>query len=464
MLGAGGARYVPEYKDLLVIRTIVEPDANGQAHTQRIPNLVGVPPIRLIITSTISKEPRMRLDRTLLCVMCAVVSASPCYAERRNDDGTGTRDDSLWSETESRDSSRSGKSKCGISQSNGKIRIDSKKGKGGSAAYQSAWEVDWTDSFVMEFEHELKSSRPSKTSQSATSGMALGFGTFNAASGWTDGVNLVVTQTKTERTLIASVRVAGLVVQTDTETLGSGPHEFKLVWTSFGGAVSLDVQMDGSTTTLVSLTGLETYFAGHEAEGMGVSLFGTSVGNFKFEASFDDVSFSGDDYTDDDSDDSGFNDDDGPDDADEDGDSSSDDAAEGADFNAALVAIVAESDLPILEAEADSQSGVSVVKALQWDANTSEFVQVVADANTGEILSNRRWTPTTSQSREYADAISVIDLIVMSATDAVSQALASYPGETVHAIELEEESGAPMWQIELVTASGGEREIRISAD
>jgi hypothetical protein len=406
----------------------------------------------------------MRLDRTLLCVVCAVISANPCYAERRNDDGTGTRDDSLWSETESRDSSKSGKSKCGISQSNGKIRIDSKKGKGGSAAYQSAWEVDWTDSFVMEFEHELKSSRPSKTSQSATSGMALGFGTFNAASGWTDGVNLVVTRTKTERILTASVRVAGLVVQTDTETLGSGAHDFKLVWTSFGGAVSLDVQMDGSTTTLVSLTGLETYFAGHEAEGMGVSLFGTSVGNFKFEASFDDVSFSGDDYTDDDSDDSGFNDDDGADDADEDGDRDGDDSADAASFNAALDAIVSARDLPILEAEAedDSQSGVSGVKALQWNATDDTLVEVFANAE--GVVRTRSWTPTAGQRDKYEDSISVIGLVEMSATDAVSQAIASNPGSSVHAIELEEENERPMWQVELVTASGLELEVRIWAD
>lgn len=171
----------------------------------------------------------MRLDRTLLCVVCAVVSASPCYAERRNDDGTGTRDDSLWSEIESQTYSGSGKSKCGISESAGKIRIDSKKGKGGSAAYQSTWDVDWTDSFVMEFEHELKSGRPRKTAQSATSGMALGFGTFNAAIGWTDGVNLVVMQTKYARTLTASVRVAGVVVDSATANLATGAHDFKLV-------------------------------------------------------------------------------------------------------------------------------------------------------------------------------------------------------------------------------------------
>jgi uncharacterized membrane protein YkoI len=404
----------------------------------------------------------MRLDRALLSVLCAVVSASPCYAERRNDDGTGTRDDSLWSETESRDSSRSGKSKCGISESAGKIRIDSKKGKGGSAAYQSTWDVDWTDSFVMEFEHELKSGRPSKTSQSATSGIALGFGEFNPASGFPDGVNVVVSRTKTARTVTASVRVAGVQVDSQPATLATGAHDFKLVWTSFGGAVSLDVQLDGSTTPLVSLTGLETRFAGHEAEGMGVSLFGTSAGNFKFEASFDDVSFSGDDYND--SDDSSFDDDDGSDDADEDGDRDGDDSAGAATFNSALDAIIAYSNLPLLEAESDVESGILVVKALQWNATNDKLVEVVANANTGAILSTRTWTPTVGQQDKYEDSISVIGLVEMSATLAVSQAVASNPGSTVHAVELEEESGRPMWQVELVSASGLELEVRIWAD
>jgi uncharacterized membrane protein YkoI len=404
----------------------------------------------------------MRLDRTLLSVLCAVVSASPCYAERRNDDGTGTRDDSLWSETESRDSSRSGKSKCGISESAGKIRIDSKKGKGGSAAYQSTWDVDWTDSFVMEFEHELKSGRPSKTSQSATSGIALGFGEFNPASGFPDGVNVVVSRTKTARTVTASVRVAGVQVDSQPATLATGAHDFKLVWTSFGGAVSLDVQLDGSTTPLVSLTGLETRFAGHEAEGMGVSLFGTSAGNFKFEASFDDVSFSGDDYND--SDDSSFDDDDGSDDADEDGDRDGDDSAGAATFNSALDDIIAYSNLPLLEAESDVESGILVVKALQWNATDDKLVEVVANATTGAIVGTpRSWTPTASQRDKYEDSISVINLVVLSAQDAVLQALVSNPGATVHAIELEEESGRPQWQVELVTASG-ELEVRIWAD
>ena len=405
----------------------------------------------------------MRLNRSLLCVVCAVVTSTSSFAERRHDDGAdGVRDDSLWSETESRDSSRSGKSKCGISESAGKIRIDSKKGKGGAAAYKSAWEVDWTDSFVFEFEHELKSGRPSKTTQSAISGLALGFGTFSAETGWTDGVNLSVTRTKTERVLVASVRVGGVEVDSESANLAIGAHDFKLVWTSFGGAVSFAVQVDGSTTPLLTVSGLETRFAGHEAEGMGVSLFGTSTGNFKFEASFDDVSFSGDDH--DDVDDDGFDDDDGDDDADEDGDSEGEDSADAASFNAALDAITAASNLPYLEAETDFEAGVAVVKALQWNAVDGKLVLVVANSSTGAILSSRTWTPTADQLRKYEDEIAVLGDVVVSATDAVTQSLSAYPGATVHSVELDEEEGAPEWKVEFVTSAGVEREASISAD
>ncbi len=405
----------------------------------------------------------MRLNPTLLSMLCAVVLVSPCYAERRQDDANnGTRDDSLWSETESQTISGSDKYKCGISENAGKIRIDSKKGKGGFAAYKSAWIVDWTDSFVIEFEHELKSSRPTKTSQSATSGLALGFGTFDAASGWRDGVNVVVSRTRSARTVTATVRVGGVQVDSQTVNLATGAHDFKLVWTSFGGAVSMAVQLDGSTSPLLTLSGLESRFAARTAQGMGVSMFGTSAGNFKFEASFDDFSFSGDDYND--SDDSDFDDDDGDDDADEDGDNGGDDSTAAADFNAALDAIFVASNLPLLEAETDFQSGVSVVKALQWNAANGKLVQVVVNTYTGAILRNSASIPTAAQINKYEDSISVIGSIQLSATAAVSQALVSYPGATVHAIELEEEEGSPQWQVELVDASGFELEVRIWAN
>jgi len=260
-------------------------------------------------------------------VAVALLFAMPTSADRRHDDGAdGVRNSSMWTETESRNSSRSGKSLTGISESKGKIRIDGKKGKGGSAAYVSTWQVDWTDGFVLEFEHELSCSRPKKIDQSATSGLAMGFGAFDAAAGWADGINVAVVRTKTGRTLQVSVRSAGVAVDSQSVQLDSGAHDLTIVWTSVAGAISMDVVADGSATPLVTVDGIETWFAGHEAEGMGISLFGTSSGKFKFESTFDDVSFSGDDY--DDSDDAGYDDDDGADDADEDGSDDSNDSDE----------------------------------------------------------------------------------------------------------------------------------------
>lgn len=258
-------------------------------------------------------------------VAVACLFAVPSFADRRHDDGAdGVRDSSLWSETESRNSSREGRSLTGISESKGKIRIDGKKGKGGSAAYVSAWEVDWTDGFVLEFEHELSCGRPKSIDQSAKSGLAMGFGAFDAAAGWTDGINVAVVRTSAGRSLRVSVRIDGAEVDSASVQLDSGAHDLYIAWTSVAGAVSMDVLADGSATPLLSLDGIETWFAGHEAEGMGISLFGTSSAKFKFESTFDDVSFSGDDF--DDVDDSGYDDDDGADDDDEDGSDDSDDS------------------------------------------------------------------------------------------------------------------------------------------
>lgn len=256
-------------------------------------------------------------------VAVACLFTMPSFADRRHDDGAdGVRNSSMWSQTQSRNSSREGKSLTGISESKGKIRIDGKKGKGGSAAYVSAWEVDWTDGFVLEFEHELACVKPKSVAQSATSGLAMGFGTFDAAAGWTDGINVNVVRSTAGRSLQVSVRIGGVAVDSQSVQLDSGAHDLSIVWTSVAGAVSMDVMADGSSTPLVSVDGIETWFAGHEAEGMGISLFGTSSGKFKFESTFDNVSFSGDDYND--SDDAGYDDDDGADDADEDGSGDSD--------------------------------------------------------------------------------------------------------------------------------------------
>ena len=263
-------------------------------------------------------------------VAVACLFTMPSFADRRHDDGAdGVRNSSMWSQTQSRSNSREGKSLTGISESKGKIRIDGKKGKGGSAAYVSAWEVDWTDGFVLEFEHELACGKPKSVAQSATSGLAMGFGTFDAAAGWMDGINVNVVRGTAGRSLQVSVRIGGVAVDSQSVQLDSGAHDLSIVWTSVAGAISMDVMADGYATPLVSVDGIETWFAGHEAEGMGISLFGTSSGKFKFESTFDNVSFSGDDYND--SDDAGYDDDDGADDADEDGSDDADDSEDDSD-------------------------------------------------------------------------------------------------------------------------------------
>ena len=404
----------------------------------------------------------MLIRPSIVAVIAVAAFAPDALAERRRDDSSSnSRDDSMWSETESRDSSRNGRNKCGIEQKNGKIRVKS-NGKGGSAAYVSEWTADWTDSFVFEFEHLLSSSRPGKSSQSATSGVAFGFGTFNAASGWTDGINVAVVRTKTVRQLQATVRVGGAVVQTVTGSIGTGAHDLRLVWTSFGGEVSMSVYADGRGTPVLTVAGLEERFAGHEAEGMGVSLFGTSTGNFKFDATFDDVLFSGDDFDDDD--DSGYDDDDGADDADEDGDDEAEESADAAAFAAALAAADAESALPSIEAEVDDAAGVAVLRVLKWDAAGADFTMVTVRLSDATVIGSTTWVPTARQLEEYQESIDALDTATVTLGDAVAQALAANPGATFHEAELEDEDGGVVWKIELLSAAGAEIEVEIAAD
>ncbi len=403
------------------------------------------------------------LIRSLVVAVLAIAAFSPdALAERRRDDSSSnSRDDSLWSETESRDSSRTGRNKCGIEQKSGKIRIKS-NGKGGSAAYVSEWTADWTDSFVFEFEHLLASSQPGKSTQSATSGIALGFGTFNAASGWTDGINVAVVRTKTTRQLQATVRVGGAVVQTVTGSIGTGAHDLRLVWTSFGGEVSMSVFADERAAPVLTVSGLEERFAGHEADGMGISLFGTSTGNFKFDASFDNVTFSGDDF--DDADDAGYDDDDGADDADEDGDDEAEESADAAAFAAALAAADAESALPTFEAEVDDVANVAVLRTLKWDAADGEFVLVTVRLSDATVVGSTTWVPTAHQLAEYQESIDALAVATVTLGDAVAQALADNPGATFHEAELEDEGGNAVWKIELLSAAGAEIEVEIAAN
>jgi hypothetical protein len=273
---------------------------------------------------------------------------------------------------------------------------------------------------------------------------------------------VAVVRTNTVRQLQATVRVGGAVVQTVTGSIGTGAHDLRVVWTSFGGEVSMSVFADGSGTPVLTVSGLEERFAGHEADGMGISLFGTSTGNFKFDASFDGVSFSGDDF--DDADDDGYDDDDGDDDADEDGDDEAEESADAAAFAAALAAADAESALPTFEAEVDDLANVAVLRTLKWDAADGEFVLVTVRLSNATVIGSTSWVPTARQLDEYQESIDALDVATVTLGDAVAQALAANAGATFHEAELEEEEGNAVWKIELLSAAGAEIEVEVAAN
>ncbi|MFO0962749.1 MAG: hypothetical protein U0625_07550 [Phycisphaerales bacterium] len=241
-----------------------------------------------------------------------VASLSPLVpADRVSDDANdGRRDSSKWSERESSDARRTQ-----ARESGGRIRIESRRGRGGGAAFVSTVFADWTDPFYLEFEHRFSTSRVRGTAQSASGGLAMGFGTFDAASGYRDGVNVQVVHTSAGRSLEVEVRVAGVAVFTDSAALDAGAHEFHIAFTGGADAAML-VYLDGETTPTLAVDGIATYFAGFESQGMAIALFGGCTAKVKLDSSFDDFLFSGDRH--DDSDDAGYDDSDGSSDDDED--------------------------------------------------------------------------------------------------------------------------------------------------
>jgi hypothetical protein len=112
------------------------------------------------------------------------------------------------------------------------------------------------------------------------------------------------------------------------------------------------------------------------------------------------------------------------------------------------------SNLPILSVEVDFEANTTFVAVLQWRASDSKLVRVVVHAGTLAIVSNTSWTPTAAQFADYATAISVSGLATISPTTAVSQVLAANPGSQPHSVELEEESGAPKWEVTIGSTTG----------
>jgi len=380
---------------------------------------------------------------TRIAALLALASTATALADRRVDNAsTSQRNNTFWSETESGGNTPSTINKCVIEQVGGKIRINSLGGRGGSAAYRSRWVNDWTDSFTLEYEAEFRSGTPASTAQYARTGLAMGFGTFSSINGYSTGAHVQVTRTRTSRRLEIITRVDGAVVDVQSAWIAAGVHNYKLAWRSVGSTATLDVYVDGSATPLLSASGFESHFGAFTGTGMGIALFGSSAGNFKFENKFDNLRLSGDDH--DDSDDSGWDDDDGIDDDDEDGIRGNEQL--GADaliagMNAAIAANAANGDT-VLQVSAED-GGVEV---LFMESDTEvRSVRVLASGAT--IVGN----PRLADQKEL-EAIAISPLVTVSVASAINAAAAAYPTALIHEVELKDEDAGPTWKVDISVA------------
>ncbi len=432
-----------------------------------------------------------------LALLVSLVASplAPSRADDRNDDfADGSRDTSLWNETESWVNQGNKKKKCKIEEKSGEIQVNATGGKGGSAAYTSAWQVDWTDSFSIEFDHELIASKPKKASKGAISGLSIGFGTFTLSEGFTTGVSVQVVQAKSGRTVQLVAR-RGSQTRLDSATISSGDHSFTVSWVATSdGTVSVFVYRDGSANPVVSLDGIESTFAGKTGVGATAAFFGRSKGNWKFRSDFDDVAISSDDW--DDSDDSGFDDDDfdgfddddwddddddgeddgeGDDDGDDDGDDSDGDDSDddghsgnqtlpAGTFVSTLESAESADDIasPAIEAEVEDGAG-GRLDTIHWDAAAGELIFARTNATTSVTTVTGRRTPTAQDLNRYGDGIDALDSVVMSAAEAIDAAVGQYPGARVEEVELDLSGGTPIWEIDLQLVNGSERRVAVPA-
>jgi uncharacterized membrane protein YkoI len=86
------------------------------------------------------------------------------------------------------------------------------------------------------------------------------------------------------------------------------------------------------------------------------------------------------------------------------------------------------------------------------------------NASTLAIASTFAWTPSSAQLEDYEDAIAILSSVNVSPSVAITQVLASRPGWSAHAVELESEDSGPEWKVEIVSSTGQVQEIAVSAD
>ena len=395
-----------------------------------------------------------------LIAVAALAASMPALADRRNDDAnTEVRNDSMWSEKESKRTTGVAALRAGIAQTGGQIVIDSMNGKGGGAAYLSKWKTDWNDSFSVSFSADLSSSLATRSSQNAVSGIGFGMDTdaaFALTRGYKTGVVVEMRQALAGKTVQIVARKSGrIVASTERVPLTDGAHQFEVSWIAdpITRTATLKLFDGASTTPILTLANIERSFVGRSG-GVSHSLFGFSTGGLAFRSGFDDFSYSGDDHggssgndgDDDswcDSDDSNG---DGMEDGDDHGGRGSDDSIGGDVFGSALQAAI----------DANIDNGNQVIKA-EAEGSVLEVVFKQTATTVRTVLVNLSTNAASIGAERAADdkeleALAVVDLVnakTASVIDAINAAMVNYPDGTIHSVELEDEDSGPMWSVKL---------------
>ena len=420
--------------------------------------------------------------------LASAAIASSALADRLPDAfDDSVRNGALWAEAESASSSG-----CKVAETGTKLRFTS-QGLASGASYFFTKRIDWNDGFVIDWSQSSNISPSIYATRNGRAGLAIGWGTFDNRTGFSEGINVEVVRTKTWRRLVLSLRKGGVTVDTAAVTIGTFEYDYRLVVSS-GIGVSIDVFRDGETSPVLSMDGLETVFGNRMATGMAAALIASSHNTITLDCRMDDFKFWGDQFDDstdrlmddsdganDDDDEDGYDDspdeaeeeDEGDDDSgDDDGDGSDDDGDDddgasslsGPDFVAAVNAATGGNGLPILEAETDRVGAILAVEVLQWNQATGRLLETRVNATTLAVLSTSSWVPTAYQLARIQPELDALGGVTVSVADAVDFAVSIPVDSTIYEIEFDVVLGLPYWKVETRSPAGAELEERIRAD
>jgi uncharacterized membrane protein YkoI len=418
--------------------------------------------------------PRASVRSTVLSVVPALLAsviAPAVFADRIPDAFNDTaRNASLWTEEESASSTG-----CRVAEGGGKLRFEG-KGTASGAAYRLRRKIDWNDGFVIDWSQSAVISKPASALRSGRAGLAIGWGAFDPAAGFQDGVNIEVARTTTARRLVLSVRKGGQVVDSASCSSGAVEYDYRLVGSS-GFGTCIELYRDGLPAPILSLDGLDLIFANRAVTGMGIAMLASTKAGVTLDSRVDDFRTWGDlhddaddrladdtDSADDEDDEDGFDDhpDGGDDDDDDDdGNRSAERSVTVARFVAALDAARSASPLPVLRAEVERVGAAVLVSVVQWQPAAQRLVEVRVNSASGAVVATRSWAPTAGELSRMQDVVAVAATVGVGAKVAVTTTVTG--GATISEIELEVEDEGAVWKVEYVKPDGDEDEAEVSA-